>query len=40
MEGRAWTMEGMRHDHWLSMLLVPYVSHAAMMEPKYQVVLY
>jgi hypothetical protein len=30
----------MRHDHWLPMLLVPKVSHAAMMEPMYQVVLY
>lgn len=34
-EGRAWMMEGIRQAHWLSILLVPYVSQAATMDPTY-----
>lgn len=38
-DGTACTIDGMRHDQLLLMLLVPYVNHAATMEPPYQVVL-
>jgi hypothetical protein len=39
-EGTACTMDGILHDQLLSIWFVPNVNQAAMIDPKYQVVLY